>query len=394
MAEPRVAVATYRLQFHAGFRFADAEALVPYLHALGVSDLYASPLLQARRGSSHGYDTTDPRRVSAELGGEAGLRALAAALHAHGMGLLLDIVPNHMAASSENPWWQDVLERGTDSPYARYFDVDWEPTRAERANRVVLPMLGAPYARVLEAGELKLALDADGLAVRYYDWRLPLRPASYVRVLALGLERLAERAGAEPAPDVMRELAEAFTRAADADHAVFESLRVCLWQLYESTPPVRAFVDGTLGELNGRPGEPSSFDELDDLLTAQAYQLAYWRVASQELNYRRFFDVSDLVSVRVEDEAVFDATHAAVLGLVDAGIVSGLRIDHVDGLYDPAAYLERLQARLGADHLPTEAAAARPAPAFYVVVEKILAGDEALPATWPVHGTTGYDFLT
>src|SRR5829696_8899002 len=165
MATPRVPIATYRLQFQAGFRFADAEVLVPYLNALGVSDLYASPLLRARSGSTHGYDSTDPRRISAELGGEEGLRALAAALQAHGMGLLLDVVPNHMAASSENPWWQDVLERGPDSPYARYFDVDWEPSREGRANRVVLPVLGAPYARALEAGELRLALDAEGLAV-------------------------------------------------------------------------------------------------------------------------------------------------------------------------------------------------------------------------------------
>jgi (1->4)-alpha-D-glucan 1-alpha-D-glucosylmutase len=388
MAALRVPVATYRLQLHAGFRFADAEAIVPYLHALGASDLYASPVLQARAGSTHGYDTTDPRKISADLGGEEGLRALATALGAHGMGLLLDVVPNHMAASGENPWWHDVLERGADSPYARYFDVEWEPSREGRASQVVLPVLGAPYARVLEAGELRVALDAEGLAVRYYDWRLPLRPASYGAVLALGRERLAERPGAAPEPDALRELAEGFAQAADADRAAFAALRARLWQLYESTPTVREFLDATLGALNGRSGDPSSFDGLDDLLAAQAYQLAYWRVASRELNYRRFFDVSDLVSVRVEDQTVFDATHATVLRLVAEGIVSGLRIDHVDGLYDPAAYVDRLQARLSADN--ARAPAAR---AFYVLVEKILAADEALPATWPVDGTTGYEFL-
>jgi (1->4)-alpha-D-glucan 1-alpha-D-glucosylmutase len=393
MAEPRVPLATYRLQFHADFRFAEAQALVPYLHALGVSDLYASPILQARHGSTHGYDTTDPSRISEELGGEEDLRALAAALRARGMGLLVDAVPNHMAASTENPWWRDVLERGSDSPYACYFDVDWEPRRAGGPSQVILPVLGAPYARALEAGELRVALDAEGLAVRYYGWRLPLRPASYGPVLALGLQRPGERAGAEPAPDGLAELAEAYARAADADHATFESLRARLWQLYETEPAVRAFVDATLGELNGRPGDPSSFDRLDGLLAVQTYRLAYWRVASQELNYRRFFDVSDLVSVRVEDDTVFDATHATLLRLVEAGIVHGLRIDHVDGLYDPAAYVERLQARLGADQRPAQATAPRPAPAFYVVVEKILAADEALPPTWPVQGTTGYDFL-
>ncbi len=421
MTRARVPLATYRLQLHADFGFDEARAVVPYLRVLGIGDLYASPVLQARRGSRHGYDVADPTRLSAELGGEEGFRALAGALRQEGMGLLLDIVPNHMAASGENPWWRDVLEHGPASPYARYFDVEWRSGRPGLADKVLLPILGAPYGQVLEAGELKVALDADGFAVRYYDWRLPLNPASYATLLGAdraarrpesrtrrpglrpalqgggvsapsapgaSLEHSPESDSTDAAPRELRELVDAITEG-ERGVAALARARRRVWEVYQSSPAVRCYVDETLAALNGRPWEPGSFDALDSLLADQAYRLAYWRTASQELNYRRFFDVSDLVAVRIEDPDVFRARHATLLRLVAAGQVAGLRVDHVDGLYDPAAYLARLQA-----HLPVqEPSGEPPEPHYYVVVEKILAADEALPHDWLVAGTTGYDFL-
>lgn len=326
MAGLRIPAATYRLQFNRQFRFTDARALIPYLDELGVTDLYCSPLLTARRGSPHGYDVTDPARLNPELGSEADFTALTATLQQHGMGLLLDIVPNHMAASSENPWWWDVLRNGQDSPYASYFDIDWHPARPELANKVLLPVLGAPFGKVLENQELTLSPERDGFQLSYFERRLPLSPISSSRLAA---------------------------------H----------WQ----------------EELNGQKGDPRSFDRLEQILSEQAYRLAYWRVAGEAINYRRFFDISDLVAMRVEEKHVFEATHAFIFRLAEAGQVTGLRIDHIDGLQDPKAYLLQLQDRLSG--------AAGENPGFYVVVEKILGSGEELPAGWLCCGTTGYDFL-
>ncbi|HEY7066177.1 MAG TPA: malto-oligosyltrehalose synthase [Chloroflexota bacterium] len=372
-------MATYRLQFNAGFQFADAQALVPYLAALGISDLYASPVLTARRGSTHGYDVADPTRISDELGGEPALAALAAALRERGMGLLLDIVPNHTAASLENPWWRDVLQNGPVSPYARYFDVDWQSARPGLENRVLLPILGAHYGEVLEKGELRLAYEDGELRVRYYDWRLPVAARTYGQVLGAGLPACLAAA------DAPRELAEAVERVngdlqrlAVGTTEQFRAAAAVLWQLYQEHAAVHRGVDEAVAAYNGIPGDAASFDALDRLLGEQPYRLAYWRVASPEINYRRFFDVSDLVAMRVEDERVFAGTHESILQLVAAEQVTGLRIDHIDGLADPLAYLQRLHAALGARD--------------YVVVEKILTGDEELPREWPIAGTTGYEF--
>ncbi|MGH2450651.1 MAG: malto-oligosyltrehalose synthase, partial [Candidatus Limnocylindria bacterium] len=370
---------TYRLQFNPRFRLAQGAALIPYLASLGVTHVYASPLLGSRRGSPHGYDVTDTRQIDRELGGEEAFEELSAALRAHGMGLVLDIVPNHMAASAENAWWRDVLQHGVSSPYAGHFDIDWEPARPGLAERIVLPILEAHYGTVLEDGKLALALGERGLEVRYHDRRLPVAPRAHEQILRHGLDELDEHLGSgSETVQRLRALADAFA-VFDRSTGDTARLEAELWDLHRRDPAARAFLDENLRLWKGTPGEPRSFERLDRLLDRQVYRLAFWQVANQELNYRRFFDVSDLVSLHVEDERVFADTHALVLRLAAAGRIAGLRIDHVDGLHDPSTYLWRLRERVGPD--------------LYLVVEKILGPDEDLPDDWPVQGTTGYDFL-
>jgi (1->4)-alpha-D-glucan 1-alpha-D-glucosylmutase len=381
------------LQLHAGFPLAEATALVPYLAALGVGALYASPLFTARPGSTHGYDVTNPGEINPELGGQAAFDALAAALRAHGLGLLLDIVPNHMAASPDNPWWCDVLQLGRRSPYAPFFDIDWRPGPAGLHERVLLPILGAPLRRVLRRGELRLVLDASGLALRYYDWRLPLSPPSLRTLLRPevwdGLARALAAAGAEPGE--ARQLAALCATLADDDRERLTALQRGLGRLYTTAPPARRYLDARLAAWNGRPEAPRTLRPLQRVLAQQAYRLAYWRLAGRLLNYRRFFDIADLVALRIERASVFEAVHALLGRLVAAGQVTGLRIDHIDGLYDPLGYLQRLQRWLAERAADPAGAVAASLPG-YVVVEKILTGDEPLPDAWPVAGTTGYDF--
>lgn len=387
----RIPAATYRLQFTPAFGFAAARQLLPYLQSLGITDLYASPLLKARRESTHGYDVVDPARLNPALGSEAEFQELAAELQAREMGLLLDIVPNHMAASSQNPWWRDVLEWGQSSTFARFFDIYWQQGQPGLAGKVLLPILGAPYGTVLENGELQLVLAEDGFWIQYYDRRLPVSPRWYRAILA---EPLADGAdpgvpagpGSGEATGPLAGLLQAAEWGPAPDPDQVASFRHRLWQQYQENAAVRQHLDTLLAAWNGRPGEPRSFDRLDRLLAGQAYRLAFWRVATEAVGYRRFFDVSDLVAVRVEDEAVFLATHARILELARSGTVTGLRIDHIDGLYNPLGYLHRLQESLSAP-------APGGGPGFYVVVEKILGPDEDLPDGWPVHGTTGYEFL-
>jgi len=359
----RVPTATYRLQFNSQFTFDDARRVAGYLARLGISDIYASPILKARKGSTHGYDVVDANLLNPELGTDDDFNALHEEMQRHGLGLLLDIVPNHMAASAENAWWMSVLENGPQSRFIHYFDIDW------RDNRVVLPILGSPYGETLESQQIALHLDADGFFFSYYDKRLPLAPGSYTMVLRECVEAL-------PSEGVAIELRE----LVESDVAVTNSkfLKETIWRIYEADPQFRAALDETIEQLNGRKGEPESFDRLDALLDAQWYRLAYWRIASETINYRRFFDVTDLVGVRVENPEVFEARNRKPLDLIAAGVVTGLRIDHIDGLYDPIGYLRKLQARVSS---------------LYVVVEKILAHDETLPADMQVSGTTGYDFL-
>jgi (1->4)-alpha-D-glucan 1-alpha-D-glucosylmutase len=328
--------ATYRLQFHKGFTFGDATALVPYLAQLGISHLYSSPIGTARAGSTHGYDQVDPTTINPELGGEEGFRALSAACQGQGLGIVLDIVPNHMAVGGDdNRWWLDVLERGQASPFADMFDIDWRPADPALHGKVLAPFLGAPYGEALASGALKLVHDAalDKLAVIAHDThRFPIRREDYQGVL--------------------------------------------------STPGgVAAF----------EPAEADGCARLHELLERQAYRLAHWRTAGDEINWRRFFDITELAGVRVEREEVFQLIHALPLRLYREGLIDGVRVDHVDGLADPAAYGVKLRAALEAAEGARPAQAA-PGPA-YVVVEKILAPDERLNPDWRVHGTTGYDYM-
>ena len=400
MVALRIPCATYRTQLNPNFRFTDARDLIPYLHELGITDHYASPRFKARKGSSHGYDVADPLRVNSELGTEEEFEELVEKLKSYGMGILLDIVPNHMAASSENPWWMDVLENGPSSPYAAYFDIDWHPAISKAAflqeNRVLLPVLGDLYGNVLENQEFSLKLDEKGFFVRYNEVRLPLDPKSYGAILE-ECRRASSRASAhfmEELDAILEAVARLPARTA-TDIAEIEPRRrgkeqiiERAWRLYQADEESKGVFDETLRLLNGTRGDPGSFDRLDRLLSDQAYRVAYWKIATEEINYRRFFDVSDLVGLRLEDPRVFDAWHVHVLQLIKEREVSALRVDHIDGLYDPLGYLRRLQSAAA-----TALGAPENSQALYVVVEKILGVNERLPEEWPVCGTTGYDFL-
>lgn len=397
----RIPFSTYRVQFNLNFRFADAEALVPYLHDLGISHLYASPRFKARKGSSHGYDVADPLRINSELGTEDEFDRLVARLHHYGMGLLLDIVPNHMAASSENPWWMDVLENGRDSRYAQFFDIDWEPEGTKLAaldkNRVVVPILAAPYDQILLQGGIRLRLDDRGFFFQYEEHRFPLNPKSYAEVLERCINVLQKANG--PSENSIRSvhelqrLYENLPMQRDGEEfferrqRVIAEMKSGFWRLHQSDAGFRQSIESALREMNGIVGDTSSFGILDRLLNAQSYRLAHWRLASTEINYRRFFDINDLIGLRVEDPLVFAARHGTIMNLVQEEKVSGLRVDHVDGLLDPLEYLLRLKS------IPVNGNTNHEGLSIYTIVEKITSGHESLPAEWPCCGTTGYDFL-
>lgn len=395
----RIPSSTYRIQFNLNFRFADAEALVPYLHDLGISDLYASPRFKARRGSSHGYDVADPMRINSELGTEEEFDRLVARLQQYGMGLLLDIVPNHMAASDENPWWMDVLENGRESPYATFFDIDWEPKGIKVADlergRVVLPILAEPYADLLRKGAIRLRFDDRGFAFQYEDHRLPLNPRDYESVLQVGMSSLGVSGDTARAQfEKLHSLSQKISKneagegpSSDRRKSTFE-LKMTLWQLYQNDSTVHRAIDEGLRILNGNDENPTDTGLLHAFLSRQVYRLAHWKLASSEINYRRFFDINDLVGLRTEDPLVFAARHSSLIQLLQEGKVSGLRVDHIDGLLDPLEYLKRLNSiPLTADKQSDES------PSVYTIVEKITCGHEKLPSEWGVAGTTGYDFL-
>lgn len=396
--------ATYRLQFNKDFTFARATELVPYLAALGVSHVYASPYLKARPGSGHGYDIVDHAAFNPEIGAAEDYERFVAALHAHGMGQILDVVPNHMGVmGADNAWWLDVLENGPAAAHGDYFDIDWNPLNPDLKGKVLLPLLGDHYGAVLNRGELRLDFDAERgeFSLFYWQHRLPIDPGSYPRIVGPRMERLATVLGEGDERLVeLQSLLTAFARLPErltTDAAAVaerqrdkEVHKRHLAALCAACPDIAHQVRENLDELNGRPGEPASFDALHALIQAQGYRLAFWRVASDEINYRRFFDINDLAALRMEDAAVFEATHRFVLELVAQGKVDGLRIDHPDGLYDPGRYFARLQERAGGRPLPTPPAG-EPLP-LYLVIEKILADHEQLPADWPIHGATGYRF--
>ncbi|MHB8577011.1 MAG: malto-oligosyltrehalose synthase, partial [Dehalococcoidia bacterium] len=413
-----------RLQFNHAFSFDDARRRLPYLCALGVSDVYASPYLRASAGSMHGYDIVDHNALNPEIGDEQSYARYVEALHAQGLRQLLDVVPNHMGILAGNRWWQDVLENGPGSRFAGYFDVDWQPPRAEMEDRVLLPVLGGQFGQVLEDGELRLVFDDGALNLRYYDQTFPIATGTYGLVLQPALDLAAgelpgQDAGLVELQSILTAIGHLPPRSETNPERVSERQRETavihrrLQALVEAAPAVRQAIARTVEIFNGRRNDPNSLDLLAELLDQQAYRLSYWRVAAEEINYRRFFDVNGLAALRMERAEVFEATHALILRLLAEGMVDGLRIDHPDGMRDPEGYLQRLQSRFaGARAQARRAADTTAAPdeaaadvrndtitatddekPLYIVVEKILGHGERLPPSWPVDGTTGYDFL-
>ncbi|WP_298814906.1 malto-oligosyltrehalose synthase [Chloroflexus sp.] len=423
--EPRIPRATYRLQLNADLTFTDVATLVPYFADLGISDLYFSPILTPRAGSRHGYDITDHSQLNPELGGEAAFARLAEVLRAHRLGLILDVVPNHMGIGDlRNTWWRDVLENGPSSIYAPYFDIDWDPVPPELQGKVLLPVLGDQYGVILERGELRLYYDDDGgFSIGYWDHRFPLNPRSYADILAHRLDDLLTELGSDH-PDAI-ELQSIITaigylpsRQETAPERVIERnrekevIKRRIAALVAASAPVRRMIEHALADYNGDPADPKSFDLMDALIARQSYRLAFWRVATEEINYRRFFDINELAAIRVELPEVLQATHDLILRLLAEGIATGVRIDHPDGLWHPVAYFRQLQesylryaaaVRFGGSVPPDLDAQIRQRLALgergeqmwplYVVAEKILSHGESLPADWAVAGTTGYDFL-
>src|SRR6266571_4372168 len=398
---PRIPSATYRLQFNRWFTFSQAREIVPYLEALGVTDAYASPYFQAGAESLHGYDITDHNKLNPVVGSREDYDSWAAELHAHSMGQMLDFVSNHVGiAEPLNEWWMDVLENGPSSRFAHYFDIDWHPLKSDLRDKVLLPILSDQYGRVLERGELQVLYEEGTFYLLYGQRRLPIAPGTYRYVLDIALQNLAEYKDEDFYAELQSILTalEYLPKRTETDpKRVAERVREKeiikrrLERRCAEAPQVQHAIEKALAQINGEPGDPRSFDALDELLNAQSYRLAFWRVAAEEINYRRFFDVNDLAAIRMELPEVFEATHQLLVDLVGAGAVTGLRIDHPDGLYLPQEYFEKLQRRC-AEALgiafPNEGRA------IYMVLEKILTGSEMLPKDWPVHGTTGYNFAS
>ncbi|NJK38923.1 MAG: malto-oligosyltrehalose synthase [Oscillatoriales cyanobacterium RM1_1_9] len=380
----RIPSATYRIQFTPEFGFEDTQRIIPYLHELGISDLYASPIFKARKASTHGYDVVDPNQLNPELGNPEEFEKLIDILQHRNMGWVQDIVPNHMAYDSQNNFLMDILEYGPDSECFDFFDIDWEYAYEDIRGRVLTPLLGDFYGRCLENGELQLSYDEEGLNIKYYGLKIHLRVESYAQFISHDLSSLSRRLGRRH-PDVVKLLGVLYilknipaetSSQQRRDQALF--VKGLLWELYRDNQEIREFIDQNVKHFNGEVGYPESFNLLDDLLSNQFFRLSFWKVGAEELNYRRFFTINELICIRVEDLKVFQRTHAMIEKLIKSGKFTGLRIDHIDGLYNPVNYLHRLRDKVGD---------------IYIVVEKILEPDEELCPKWPIQGTSGYEFL-
>jgi (1->4)-alpha-D-glucan 1-alpha-D-glucosylmutase len=428
-AERRIPSATYRLQFNSAFTFPDARTIIPYLRDLGITDCYASPLLKARADSDHGYDICDHNQLNPRLGGETEFAAFTQGLQANDLGLIIDVVPNHMGIGDEsNIWWTDVLENGPSSTFAPYFDIDWHPASPELENKVLLPILEDQYGKILESGKLRLSYDNGSFTLSYYNTKLPVAPRTCSSVLAHNLPDMVKALGEDNEHvQEMRSILTAMsylpaqtnlapdkTAERNREKAVIKR-RIAA--LYNTSPEARQAIDTAVEDFNGQAGDAASFNLLHQLLDQQAYRLAFWRVATEEINYRRFFDINDLAAISVERPEVFQATHQLIIRLLRAGQATGLRIDHIDGLWNPAQYLhklqesyltERVQALWDRPSKPDQIAnavarwctancqnseAENATLPLYVIGEKILSDNETLPSGWPLFGTTGYDFL-
>lgn len=424
--------ATYRFQFNRFFTFDQAQAQINYLKRLGITDLYASPYFKARAESMHGYDICDHNTLNPSIGNQKDYDQMVNELHRHDLYQILDIVPNHMGIGEPcNTWWMDVLENGPSSLFATYFDIDWNPLKAELKDKVLLPTLGDMYGKVLENKELQLSFDAStaNFYLHYYENTLPINPRSYLLILEYRQEELFEKLGADSRSgleyaSIITALHHLPTRSETKTQKVLERnrekeiIKQRLAVLWSQEPAVQTFIEQNVEIFNGVAGEPHSFDLLDKLLEEQAYRLSYWRVSAEEINYRRFFDVDDLAAIRVDEPVVFEETHRTIFKLVGDGKLNGVRVDHIDGLRNPKAYLQHLQeryfvefarrqlaempldaeaggnleARLLARFQQDQASGKPQMPPLFVAVEKILGRSEDLPADWPVDGTTGYEF--
>ena len=423
-ADVRIPVSTYRVQMHKDFTFEDAQKIVPYLKELGIGDFYSSPIFEARPGSMHGYDVTRQDKLNPELGGEKAFAPFSAALKDAGMGLLLDIVPNHMGVGNDTKWWQDVLENGHASEYNDFFDIDWDPLKPQLKNKLLLPILGGQYGDELEAGHIQVVIDDGKPFVQVFDHRMPVAPRTIPMIFYRGaLGSIPARAEADEIPEELYELLRGLSHIPPHE-TTDPSLRAQRTdQLKELLPQLRKllgssklkpFIDQTLEKINGSEGNMASFDQLHELLEAQPYRLALWRTSGEEINYRRFFDVNDLVGLRMENGKVFAATHCLIRKLLADHSVTGLRIDHCDGLYNPEQYLIDLQRlyiasqcegpEIGGetDSFGIECEVIDGLKGYdwektrgplYVTVEKILEPGEYMPTKWAVHGTSGYDFV-
>jgi (1->4)-alpha-D-glucan 1-alpha-D-glucosylmutase len=425
----RIPLATYRLQFNRHFKFSDARSIVSYLHELGISDIYVSPYLKARKGSLHGYDILNHDQLNPEIGTEEEYDRFVKELKTYGMGQVLDIVPNHMCiADDENIWWMDVLENNLSSAYADFFVIDWKPVKDALENKVLLPILGDQYGRVLENKELNLSFGEGGFFIRYYDRKLPVAPISCLKILKYRMEELQKQTG--PDRPHLQELLSIVTALEhlpprtekDPEKIVErrrekEVIKKRLGTLYHESEEIRSFIDRNMEMFNGDVKDPRSFDRLDDLLNDQVYRLSHWRVAGEEINYRRFFDVNELAAIRMENPQVFQIAHRLIFKLIREGSVTGLRVDHPDGLYNPADYFYQLQrgcfiqfclrvlpavpetseveekiGRSYGEEIARDPSSSLRMP-LYVVGEKILTKGERMPEEWPIFSTTGYVFL-
>ena len=380
----RIPAATYRLQFTPDFGFNQARAIVAYLAQLGISDIYASPIFAARSGSQHGYDVVDQNRLNPELGTPAEFEALIDEVQKQGLGWLQDIVPNHMAFSNQNPYLMDALEHGPSSAYSDTFDIDWTSFHEALKGRVLAPMLGSDYKECLAGGELQLGYGENGLTVNYYSLQLPICLGAYADFFEYDLAELEKQIGDRDRYAEFTGLLKAIETkvlplSGEARSLAAKDIKQQLWKLVESVEKIQAFVEKNLATFNGVAGEAESFARLDSLLEKQFYRLSHWKVASEMLNYRRFFTVNELICLNAQHPHVFDQTHGLIRQLVKEGKITGLRVDHIDGLYDPLKYLKQLTEETGS---------------VYTLVEKILEAVEKLPDDWPIQGTSGYEFLT
>ncbi|MBS0654773.1 MAG: malto-oligosyltrehalose synthase, partial [Verrucomicrobia bacterium] len=394
-------ISTYRLQFNAKFTFQDALNIVKYLHNLGISHCYSSPIFRAKPGSLHGYDVLDHSQLNPELGTQTDFEAFSKALKSNQMGMILDIIPNHMyAVDNSNRWWADILENGPTSPYAEFFDIDWHAAGKDPNGKVLLPLLEDLYGNVLEAKQLQVIYREGAFFVEMPGILLPTDPCSWACILGPIIEHLTPLLAPDDSQLLeMQSIATALSHlplTSETDKEKIqerlrekEIIKQRLNTLVEKEPSIQKIITESLSELNGMQGDLRSFDNLENFLNAQVYRLCFWRVANDEINYRRFFDIISLAGLCTEREEVFEATHSFVFQMVEKKQIDGLRIDHLDGLRNPESYLKNLQSRCTPDWKPEEGKEAL----FYTVAEKILIGNERLPSEWLVHGTTGYDFL-